>query len=102
VTAAVLYCQNGCPACAGIARQLAGAGVHSRVRDVTTEPDALAAVARLGYQSLPVLVSPDGATAAGAQAADLARRLASKTTAAEAIPAAGGTGHSHPIEDKES
>ncbi|WP_298442710.1 glutaredoxin domain-containing protein [Ferrimicrobium sp.] len=78
--AAQLYCQGACAACSPLARTLTEAGVNLEVYDVIADPHAYDAVIALGYRSLPVLVSPEGFSAAGANAAELARQLASRVT----------------------
>ena len=80
--AAQLYCQGACAACSTLARSLADAGVDLEVHDVTANPDAYDTVTGLGYRSLPVLVAPDGTSAAGPAAGELARSLSSATSLA--------------------
>ena len=75
VIGARLYCQGGCAACEGLARHLSQGGVAVEVHDVRDKPDAFDEVVALGYRSLPVLVGPDGSSAAGADATALAWRL---------------------------
>ncbi|GAC1341135.1 MAG: hypothetical protein NVSMB29_11140 [Candidatus Dormibacteria bacterium] len=96
MNAAVLYCRSGCAACASLARRLADGGVDAEVHDVATDAGALDAVVRLGHLSLPVLVGPDGSSAAGAKATTLARQLAGAPT-----PAPSHLPH-HTINAKES
>lgn len=76
---AQLYCQGACPACSTLARSLVDAGVALEVHDVTSDPVAFDTVTGLGYRSLPVLVAPDGTSAAGPAAGELARALSSAT-----------------------
>lgn len=78
--AAQLYCQGACAACSALARLLTDAGVALATHDVTADPVAYDAVIALGYRSLPVLVAPDGTSAAGAAAGELARNLSATTT----------------------
>jgi len=79
VNAAQLYCQGACAACSALARSLTDAGVALVVHDVAADPSAYDAVIELGYRSLPVLVAPDGTSAAGPAAGALARRLGPAT-----------------------
>lgn len=79
MNAAQLYCQGACAACSALARSLTDAGVALVVHDVTADPSAYDAVMELGYHSLPVLVAPDGTSAAGPEAGELARRLGPTT-----------------------
>lgn len=80
-----LYCQGGCATCAALSRALVEQGVDFEVYDVTTDPTAYEAVVSLGYSSLPVLVAPDGTSAAGADAGELARGLGSTNHAPAAL-----------------
>lgn len=54
-----LYSQPGCQPCRMTARALDARGVDYQVRDVRQDPEALAEVEALGYQSLPVVVAGD-------------------------------------------
>lgn len=76
---AQLYCQGACAACSTLARSLADAGVALEIHDVTADPVAYDTVTGLGYRSLPVLVAPDGTSAAGPAAGELARALSRST-----------------------
>ncbi|MDA8056864.1 MAG: hypothetical protein M0032_02665 [Actinomycetota bacterium] len=76
-----LYCQSGCGACATLHRSLVAEGVEVETHDISSDPHAYDTVTSLGYRSLPVLVTPEGTSAAGADAGALARRLTSKAQA---------------------
>ena len=79
---AQLYCERACAACAALARSLTDAGVALATHDVTADSAAYDAVIALGYRSLPVLVTPDGTSAAGAAAGELARGLSAAASPA--------------------
>ena len=80
--AAQIYCQAACAAGSALARSLIDAGVALATHDVTADPVAYDAVIALGYRSLPVLVAPDGTSAAGPAAGELAQNLSAATTGA--------------------
>lgn len=75
MTIAQLYCQASCVACEGVTHLLDDRGVAVEVHDVTSDAQALKTVVAFGFSSLPVLVAPDGTSAAGAEATELAKRL---------------------------
>ena len=59
MTPVTLYSQPGCGPCIGIKLHLKKAGVAFTERNVRTDPEAAAEVARLGYTGTPVLVAGD-------------------------------------------
>ena len=70
-----LYCQRSCAVCQSLAHQLHESGIEVVVSDVTEDPDAFDVVDGLGYRSRPVLIAPDGTSAAGGAATNLGARL---------------------------
>jgi len=92
---AQLYCQAACAACTTLARSLTDAGVTLTTWDVAADPTAYDAVIALGYRSLPVLVAPDGTSAAGAAAGELARSLSGASSVVS-------DAHVHHLEARES
>ncbi|MCC6178976.1 MAG: methyltransferase domain-containing protein [Chloroflexi bacterium] len=60
-----LYCRERCAKCARVQRWLEGLGIHFQVRDVVHDRQAQQTVSRLGFRSLPVVVTPDGRAATG-------------------------------------
>ena len=75
MNSAHLYCQPACVICQSLAHQLGESGIEVVVSDVIDDPDAFDAVVGLGYRSLPVLIAPDGTSAAGNAAVELGARL---------------------------
>ncbi len=73
-----LFCQGGCTACAMLGRLPVAHVVDVEVHDITTDPDVYETVISLGYRTTLVLVTPEGTSAAGAGAGELARRLTSR------------------------
>ncbi|NKT16146.1 glutaredoxin family protein [Rhodococcus hoagii] len=57
--AVTVYGKPGCQGCRLTVRHLDKQGTPHTYRDVTTDPDAAAAVAALGYQALPVVTAGD-------------------------------------------
>jgi glutaredoxin len=90
MTTAQLYCQGGCAACSALARSLTDAGVALVTHEVAAGPAACDTVIALGYRSLPVLVAPDGTSAAGAAAGELARSVSGASSVVS-------DGHAHHI-----
>ena len=76
MTAVQLYCREGCIGCARLMRLLREGRVATDFHDVTEGSAAFERVRELGYLSLPVLVAPDGTSAAGRGAIEMANRLA--------------------------
>ena len=60
-----LYCQPHCAKCAHVERWLTGLGLRVVVHDVAADDTARAEVERLGFRSLPVVVTADGKAAWG-------------------------------------
>jgi glutaredoxin-like protein NrdH len=59
MTEITVYGKPGCQECRMTTRRLDKHGVPYVYRDVTTDPEAHAAVVALGYQSLPVVTAGD-------------------------------------------
>jgi|GEM_PF-1145994 glutaredoxin-like protein NrdH len=62
-----LYCLPGCAKCASVQRWLNRLGRPMVMHDVSADDAARAEVERLGFRSLPVVVTPDGRAAWGAE-----------------------------------
>jgi glutaredoxin len=58
--AVALYCQAGCAKCTRVEEWLTRLGVPVVVHDITADAAARAEVERLGFRSLPVVVTSDG------------------------------------------
>lgn len=54
-----VFTKPGCPPCDATKRKLDKHGVKYEVRDVTTDPAALARVRELGYSGTPVVEAGD-------------------------------------------
>lgn len=68
-----LFCRTGCGKCAGVQRWLNRVGASFLVHDVVNDEAASRQLAHLGFQTLPVLRTPDGRAAAGSDPTRLAR-----------------------------
>ena len=54
-----LFSKPGCQGCKATARELDKHGIPYAYRDVTQDPEAMAAVQSLGYNSVPVVHAGD-------------------------------------------
>jgi glutaredoxin-like protein NrdH len=70
-----LYCLPGCAKCASVQRWLNRLGLPMVIHDVSADDGARAEVERLGFRSLPVMVTPDGRAAWGAEPSKLMAEL---------------------------
>jgi glutaredoxin len=79
-TSVELFCAGRCGRCDGLERWLDDRGVAVVRRDVLADPDAAAAIEKLGLRSLPVVRTLDGRIAAGTDTAALKALLPSVAT----------------------
>ena len=79
-----LYCRPHCAKCTKVEAWLGELGLQVVVHDIGADDAALAEVERLGFRSLPVVVTADGGAALGVEPNELAAALPLLAEAARA------------------